>query len=345
MKKAAAFLCAITLVLSLVAFNAFATEPKASGYKIGFSIYTQDIPSLNAMVQGFVDEAESLGDEVFIANAQNDIAKQIQNCEDLMTMEIDVLVINPYDSAGIVPAVEAANQKGIPVVMFDIDAKGGKRAAHITSDNHHMGQYAGEYLAYVLNGKGKVAYFDFPQLDIVKDRSDAFRAVMKCFPDIEIVADGIAVNREQSLPQMEAMLQAQPDIDAVYGINGGGAYGAYYACQAAGKTNIVVAGGDGEDEGVALIKSGSKYEFDAAHLSRLLGKLGGNTAHRVANGETLESYQILNPIYPITKDNVDHYPGMEADEYPDEKYMTPTWYKDPKWIALCETYGYTGWQN
>jgi len=338
------FVFSLTMLLSTVACTSTPKKPEGRNMNIGFSVYSQEIPSLNAMIKGLTDQASKLGYHVTVSNAQNDMATQLKNCEDLLSMDIGVLVINPIDSAGIVPAVEAANAKGVPVIMFDIDAKGGKRVAHITSNNADMGRYSAEFLAWKLNGKGNIAYFDFPQMDIVLDRSDAFRRVMSNFPGIKIVASGIGVMRDQTLPQMESILQAHPEINGVYGINGGAAFGAYYACKAAGRNDIIVAGGDGEDEGVALIKSGSSYEFDAGHLATQLGILAANTIDQTSRGEN-HPYEVLSPVYPITKANVDNFHGMTATTIPDAKDMTPSWYTDPSWIALCKQNNYTGWKT
>lgn len=312
--------------------------------KLGIVIHTSNIPSFNVMLDGAKETAESLGYEVVIADYQDDEIQAVSCVENLCTVGCDVILINPMDSKSIVPAIEVANRAGVPVVMFDIDAEGGERAAHVTDDNEMYGRYGAEWLAWKLNGEGAIAVMEYPQMDIVAMRGDAFYKVMESFPDIEIVAVGNGINRDDTLPQMESFLQAHPEIKGAWGCNGGAAFGIYYACQAAGRDDIVVCGGDGEDEGIELIRSGSKYGYDSAHLGWLLGSLAAETCDKIVRGEEVE-YRTIQPVFPISLENIDQWPGIEADEMPDESIMKPAWYSDPSWIELCEKVGYTAWQD
>ena len=45
--------------------------------------------------------------------------KCVSDIEDLLAQGIDYLVVNPVDEAGIVPAIEAANQANVPVITID----------------------------------------------------------------------------------------------------------------------------------------------------------------------------------------------------------------------------------
>jgi len=80
---------------------------------------------------------------VAVVDSKNKIAKQVSDIEDLLTQNIDFLVINPIDEAGIVPAIEAANKRGVPVITIDRAASGGKVAVHVGFDNYKAG-YDGE---------------------------------------------------------------------------------------------------------------------------------------------------------------------------------------------------------
>ncbi len=308
---------------------------------IGVSYYTTEIPVLNSVLEALKNRAEQLGYKVVMAEGSMDINKQIGNVEDYIQMGCQVIFINPSDSAGITPAVEACNKAGIPVIMLDIDATGGERACHVTSDNELMGRYGGEYIAWKLNGKGKVALLDFPQLDIVVQRSDAFRKVMSYFPDIEIVATEQAVTRAEGLEKMEAIFQAHPDLDAVFAINDGGGLGAYYAGKAAG-IDVAIAAVDAEDDAVELISEGTNYGLTSAHMAALFGKTAAEAADDIINGIEVEK-KITIPVYPITVDSLDEYPGRDALEF-DQTILIPRWYDTDSWKALVEEFGYTDWK-
>src|SRR5512135_497847 len=78
-----------------------------------------------AWSDGLKQVIEEAGGKVLTVDSQNKIAKQISDVEDLLSQKIDFLVINPVDEAGIVPAIEAANKAGVPVVTIDRAAGGG----------------------------------------------------------------------------------------------------------------------------------------------------------------------------------------------------------------------------
>ena len=322
------------------------TENKTGAKKeltMGISYYTTEIPSLQSILSGVKERAEELGYKVVMAEGSMDINKQISNVEDYIEMGCDVILINPSDSAGITPAVEASNKAKIPVVMLDIDSTGGERASHVTSDNEAMGRYGGEYIAWKLNGKGKVALLDFPQLDIVKERSDAFRKVMSYFPDIEIVATELAVTRAQGLEKMENIFQAYSDLAGVFGINDGGGLGAYFAGKAAGK-NVAIAGVDAEDDAVDLIKKNTNYGLSTAHLTRIFGRTAAETAHAIVQGKQVPK-KVIIPVYPVTYDSLADYPGRDALELASPEKMKPRWYNSDSWKQLTEKYNYTDWKK
>lgn len=90
---------------------------------------------------------------------ENDRAQQIQLVQQLVGDGIAGLALAPLDHAALVPAVAAARQKGIPVVIFDSDLDGtpGRDfASFVATDNRRAGELAGRHLGELLGGKGKV---------------------------------------------------------------------------------------------------------------------------------------------------------------------------------------------
>lgn len=348
MKKSLfAWACILILVLSGAGVFAAGQQDgssKAAGKSMGITYYTSENPNLLAILKGAKERAEALGYKVYMADAQFDLAKQLADVENFIQLGVNVVLINPVDSAGVVPTVEALNRANIPAVMLDIDAKGGKRAALVTSDNEAMGRYGGEYIAWALKGKGKVAILDFPQLDIVKERSDNARKVFASFPDIKVVATELAVIRSQGLEKTENILQANPDLAAVYCVNDGGGLGAYFASKAAGRSDLVIASVDGDPEAVTLIKQGTNFKLDTAHHARVLGATTVDVANMVVQGKSVP-YKTVVPVYPITNETVAGYPGWEGAELPAKDKLLPFWYNETSWKDLCDKYNYTEYRN
>lgn len=101
-------------------------------------------------------EADKLGINVKIVDAQNDSAKQANDVADLIQSKVDVLIVNPVDSAAISNSVIAANQAKIPVITIDRSSDKGDVAVHIASNNVKGGEMAAQYIIDKLGNKHRL---------------------------------------------------------------------------------------------------------------------------------------------------------------------------------------------
>src|SRR5204862_234706 len=120
--------------------------------------------------EGLRSEASKNGYELIVTAGEFDLGKQSAQIEDFITRKVDAIVLCSVDSRGIGQAVKKANEAGIPVFTADIAAQEGAVICHIASDNVAGGRLAGEYLAKILNGNGKVAVIGQPTVTSVLDR-------------------------------------------------------------------------------------------------------------------------------------------------------------------------------
>lgn len=247
---------ALTLCLALVLGSLFAgcakkpaTDNKTKIEKvIGISLFYRRDEYYKDLDAAFQKEAAAAGVKVIIQDADSDPAKQTQQIEDFVQQKVDAIALAAADPAGLVPAIEAAVQAGIPVVTYDGDANTDKTSTFVGfnyyEDGQMVGEWAAKYITEKLGGKAKVAVIDFPQSSIVcGQRAQGFIDAVKKLPGVEIVAqqDGKA-SRSDSMNVMENILTATPDVQVVYGINFDTAAGAKAAIEAAGRTDIIVTG-------------------------------------------------------------------------------------------------------
>ena len=313
---------------------ASAAAPAKKTMRIGVVQMTQDIAVQVAMKEGMQDAAQKMGAQLTLFNGQQKVDLQISAMENMIANKVDAIILNPADAAGIVPAVEAANKANIPVITFDTDAKGGKRAVFVESDNHKFGQLDAEYLVWALKGKGKIGMLDWPYVSAVTDRDDSFMGVIRNFPGIKIVQTEMAATREKGLTGAENILQAHPDINAFFTINDPGGLGASQAIKARGLTGkVIIAGGDGDMEAVKLIKDPNEsYKYDSAQFGKEIGRQAFMAAYNTVLGQQVIQH-VLIPVMPITIQNADKYQGWTGDIPSD---LTPAWYSTPEWQALCK---------
>lgn len=91
---------------------------------IGCSMYTLGAPYFAAQANSVKKKGEELGCKVISTEAKDDMNKQLADVEDLLAKNIDLLILNPKDPKGLVPATKAATKAGVPVIIIDssIDA-------------------------------------------------------------------------------------------------------------------------------------------------------------------------------------------------------------------------------
>lgn len=70
-----------------------------------------------------------------IQDADQDSQAQLAQVEALLATPVDALIVTPVDSQGVVPAVQAANAAGVPVITAVTAAAGGEVQCHLGVDD------------------------------------------------------------------------------------------------------------------------------------------------------------------------------------------------------------------
>ena len=265
-----------------------ATNGEGDGdFKIGFSISTLNNPFFVTLSDGAKEKAEELGATFTVIDAQDDAAKQASDVEDLIQQGVDLILINPTDSAAVVSAVESANSAGIPVITVDRSAEGGTVVSHIASDNAAGGELAGEYLLELVGEGAKVVELEgIAGSSAARDRGAGFNKVAG--DKLDIVAKQTAnFNRAEGLTVMENILQGNPDIKGVFAHNDEMALGALEAIAASGK-DVIVVGFDATDDAVKAVEDG-KLAGTVAQKPDLIGKKAVDAAVQTLKGEEIEA--------------------------------------------------------
>ncbi|MGB8711648.1 MAG: ribose ABC transporter substrate-binding protein RbsB [Onishia taeanensis] len=270
--------------------------------RIALVVSTLNNPFFVTMQEGAEQRAEALGHELIVLDSGNDAARELSNVEDALSRDIDLLLMNPTDSDAAVSSVRSANARNVPVITLDRSANGGRVASHIASDNVAGGQLAGGFIAEQLGGEGQIVQLEgVPGASATRDRGEGFMAATEAAPGLELVASQPAnFNRTEGLNVMENLLQAHPDIQAVFAQNDEMALGAQRALQASGKDDVILVGFDGTDAGVQAVKDGL-MDATIAQRPALIGALGINTADALLKGESVEA-NIPVPLKLITKE-------------------------------------------
>ncbi|MDE2482165.1 MAG: substrate-binding domain-containing protein [bacterium] len=261
------------------------TAPGAGGtaMTIGVSIQNREAQFYQDMESGMKSEAAKYGYKLIVVDASRDNAKQQSQVEDFISNKVGAIVLTPYDSTAIGSAIAEANNAKIPVFTADIasTSKRGTVVAHIASDNVQGGEQAGKLMCAAVGKSGTVAIIDEPEVTSVQDRVKGFKQALAAgCPGVKVVADVDAGGqRDKANSDMSDLLQSNPHLSGVFGINDDSALGALTAVRAAGLNGkIAIVGYDATPEARAAIKAGDMYG-DAIQYPEKIGELTIDTIH------------------------------------------------------------------
>lgn len=238
----------LTLMLLACSCAAFAEEEHYT-FAIVYSVVH---PFFDGCTQGAEDKVAELGNIELIVKAPDtgDASKQIEIVEGLLSMGIDGLAIGPTDTAALTPYINEAVEQGIKVVTFDSDAAASARLGYIGTDNVKAGRHMGEVLGRMLEGKGKVlvSMGVSTQENLIQRLDGVKEVIAESYPEIEIIDEKSSQGDTSiALANIENMVAANPDFDALIGIDAAAGPAAVVAWKGQGLTQPVITFDDTDD--------------------------------------------------------------------------------------------------
>ncbi len=237
------------------------------GLKIGMTFQELNNPYFVSMQEALNEAAAQIGAEVVVTDAGHDVAKQISDVEDMLQQDIDILLLNPTDSAGIESAVRMAKEQDVIVVAVDANANG-PVDSFVGSKNRDAGYMSCQYLAEELGGAGEVAILDGIPVVPILERVEGCKAALAEHEGIELVdTQNGRQDRSVALGVVENMIQSHPNLAGIFSVNDGGAMGALAAIQGSGR-DIKLTSVDGAPEAVEAIANGTAFIETTAQFPR-----------------------------------------------------------------------------
>jgi D-xylose transport system substrate-binding protein len=237
-------------------------------------------------------EVEAAGGTYVGNDAGSSAEKQATNVEQLITDGAKVLIILAQDGTAIQPTVQAAVDRGIPVIAYDRLIEN-EKAFYVTFDNPLVGQLMAEEIIKVvpkgnyviIKGNSADANSDFLRSGIEKVIGDSVKS-----GDIKIVGESYTDNWEAAKAQatMEQYLTAEDNkIDAAVVLNDGMAGGVVAALKGQGLDGKVpVTGQDADKAALNRVALGTQL-VSVGKDARVLGAAAGKAAVALCGGTAL----------------------------------------------------------
>ncbi|WP_460622175.1 substrate-binding domain-containing protein [Hymenobacter tenuis] len=269
-------------VLAVVFLAGCTHPPKKAAYRIGFAQCSTAGPWRQAMLDGMRRELSFHPEvELKMTDAQDNSQRQQQQIQAFVQEGVDLLIVSPYESAPVTPAVEEAMRRGIPVLLLDRRTASPHYTAYVGGDNQAVGQTAARYAAALLNQQGSVIeILGTPGSSATSDRHLGFARALQAYPRLRVAGQVTGNWQEKTLkPALTSLLRQHPEVNLIFAHNDAMGRGAYEVCQLLGRTTqiriIGVDGLYGKGEGLDFVQRGIL-------TASLLYSPGGEEAIRTA---------------------------------------------------------------
>jgi len=293
----------------------------ANAQNIGVSMALFDDNFLTVLRNGMIDLAGDMdGVNLQVEDAQNDVARQLDQINNFIASGLDAIIVNPVDTSATVAMSNAAASAGVPLVYvnrqpINLDTLPDNQA-FVGSNEIESGTLAAFEACKMLRAEGKSnganIYILMGELSNqaavqrTKDFDDILGIDMCNFIN---VVDRQTANwsRDQAQDLMTNWLSAGDPFDAVWSNNDEMAIGAIQAMKAAGISmdDVIVTGVDATQDALASMQAG---DLDVTVFQNAAGQGSGalQAALDLAAGETVAS-TVYIPFELVTPANIDEY--------------------------------------
>ncbi|MFV2145031.1 MULTISPECIES: substrate-binding domain-containing protein [Isoptericola] len=286
---------------------------------IGFSAPAADHGWMGAITSAAEAEAEKYEDvDLRVAEGTNDVNVQISQIEGFIAEGVDAIVLLPFDGAALTDVATEAMEAGIPVINVDREFSSPFAArSTVLGDNYGMGVSAGQYICEQLGDNPDAVVAEIAGIDslpLTQDRSQGFEdALSDCGLDVDnrVAAEFTVQSGEQVT---SSLLQAAPEIDAIWNHDDDQGVGVLQAIENAGRDEFFMVGGAGSANMMREIQSGdsvvqatvvypSTQAADGIKLARLVAHDKGMSD--LTSAGVPRTVQLFAPV--VTADNVEQY--------------------------------------
>jgi D-xylose transport system substrate-binding protein len=268
-------------------------------------------------------EAKKRGVELLVQVSDNDAAKQVAQCDLLISSGIKVLILAPVDASGAAVIVDRAVKAGVQVISYDrLVTDSPHEYYYLSFDNVKVGELQGEYITRKV-ARGNYVVLAGSQTDnnakLFKEGAMKYLKPLADKGSVKIVFDQFVPGWTPAEAQKmcEGVLASGQRVDAVLAPNDGTAGGCIAALQAHGLAGKVpITGQDAELAAAQRIIQGTQ-SMTVFKDTRLLGKAAIEMADALVRGRPIETNgrttsnnkrpvkSVLLTPYLVTRENLD----------------------------------------
>ena len=295
-----------------LAMAALMSSSAMAGTKIGVSMALFDDNFLTVLRNGMIEQAKGMdGVELQVEDAQNDVAKQLDQIKNFAASGVSAIIVNPVDTSATQAMTDAAKAANIPLVYvnrqpINVDTLPDNQA-FVASNEEESGTLETIEVCRLLKEAGK----DDAQIYVMMGELSNQAAVQRTKDIHDVMANGkcaVKLNiideqtanwsRDQAQSLMTNWISAGKPFDAI---------GAIQAMKAANidMKNVVVGGVDATQDALAAMQAG---DLDATVFQDAAGQGKGalEAAVKLASGGAVDQ-KVYIPFQLVTPANIDQF--------------------------------------
>lgn len=237
---------------------------------------------------------------------ETQIAKQIDIIQDMISRNVDAIVMAACDENALVDVIQNAVDAGIPVITIDSGVQSDLPLSFVATDNIAGAKLAADKLAELIGGSGEVGLLPIiPGAATSEMREQGFVDGIARYADIDIVATIHSMSdTAKALSAVEDMMTANPNLAGVFAASEPGAIGAVQAIESAGKAGkIMLVSFDASEEQIDALRRGSIQALIVQSPFQM-GYLGVKAAIDAIEGRPVDK-RIDTGVTVVTMDNFD----------------------------------------
>jgi ribose transport system substrate-binding protein len=195
---------------------------------------------------------------------EDDLKSQIDLVQSFTAQRVSGILLAPLNDKALVSSVNDAVSAKVPVLIFDSALSGGNQVSFVATDNRAAGRLAGERMAQLLGGKGKLIVLRYQEGSAsTRDREEGFLETVKNQPGLELVSDNRygGATTESAYSAAESLLLAKNagggGVDGIFTPNESTTFGALLAIEKAGLAGrLRFVGFDASDKLIHALRDG-----------------------------------------------------------------------------------------
>lgn len=294
------------------------TTAMADGVGVSMALFDDNF--LTVLRNGIQGYADANGVSVQIEDAQNDVAKQLDQINNFIASGVDAIVVNPVDTSATQAMSDAAAAAGVPLVYVNrqpvnLDTLPEKQAFVASNEvdsgtletialcDNWASEGKTEVNVYILQGE----LSNQAAVQRTQDIHDVI-AAGKCKVKINVIDQQTANwSRDQAQNLMTNWLSTGTAFDGVISNNDEMALGAIQAIKAAGidMATVQIGGVDATQDALAAMQAGD-LDVTVFQNAKAQGEGALNAAIALAKGEAVDR-TVWVPFELVTPANVADY--------------------------------------